>query len=651
MKILLVVPRFVASARQLYEYPIGLAYISAALKQAGHDVLCQNLNLDNTPPADAVAAAVRRWRPDVCATGAISPVHGVVKVILDAAREADPGIVNVVGGGIFGSDPEMAARALDADIGVIGEGESTAVELMAALDAGTDLGTVDGIAFRADGRLVTTAARAPIRDLGTLPWPDYDGLGLDHLVTTFSDRDNNFFATGRPPRTVAMITSRSCPFLCSFCFHPTGRVFRERPLDDVFAELEHYIERHGITAVRFMDELFAMDKRRVLEFSKRIKDYGLQWFVSLHASIVDEDFGDVLDTMRDAGCVYIGWGVESINPTVLKSMDKKVTRPELATALAETHAHRVGILGNFIFGDAAETIETANDTMDWWSRHRQYQIALSQLRLYPGSPLYVREKAAGRVAIQDGIYFDDPSRNLTAIPNGRFQAMLHRIGIFRESLTLPAGVLAFERNPEPDPDRGEHYRVEWRCPTCGTVNRECRVFFDWPHEFQHSLLTCSGCRSLVHVPRMIRRTWDAPELDQRYAEARVHRDAGHIEDAEATYRSLTELEFPAHVVDRPPPVVRAFFDLGMIAMEARGDIATAVRNLGPAVYWNAFDPVFHLAFASALLGEGSHSAARLHAEQARTLAGPDTAGIEAMAQPMVAMAEEREKAEGPRYFQ
>ena len=54
---------------------------------------------------------------------------------------------------------------------------------------------------------------------------------------------------------------------------------------------------------------------------------------------------------------------------------------------------------------------------------------------------------------------------------------------------------------------------------------------------------------------------------------------------------------------------------------------------------------------SALLGEGSHSAARLHAEQACTLAGPDTAGIEAMAQPMVAMAEEREKAEGPRYFQ
>ena len=71
----------------------------------------------------------------------------------------------------------------------------------------------------------------------------------------------------------------------------------------------------------------------------------------------------------------------------------------------------------------------------------------------------------------------------------------------------------------------------------------------------------------------------------------------------------------------------------------------------PAVYWNALDPFSHLAFASALLGEGSHSAARLHAEQARTLAGPDAAGIQAMAQPMIAMAEERERAEGRRDFQ
>ena len=193
MKILLVVPRFVASARQLYEYPIGLAYISAALKQAGHDVLCQNLNLDNTPPADAVAAAVRRWRPDVCATGAISPVHGVVKVILDAAREADPGIVNVVGGGIFGSDPEMAARALDADIGVIGEGESTAVETDGG--AGCRNGPrhgrpaspfvpTDGWSPRRRGRRSATSARCPGRI--------NDGLGLDHLVTTFSDRDKQF---------------------------------------------------------------------------------------------------------------------------------------------------------------------------------------------------------------------------------------------------------------------------------------------------------------------------------------------------------------------------------------------------------------------------------------------------------------------------
>ena len=209
----------------------------------------------------------------------------------------------------------------------------------------------------------------------------------------------------------------------------------------------------GITAVRFMDELFAMDKRRVLEFSKRIKDYGLQWFVSLHASIVDEDFGDVLDTMRDAGCVYIGWGVESINPTVLKSMDKKVTRPELATALAENPRAP---------GRHPRQLHLRRRGRDHRDRQRHHGLVVAPSaipdRAEPASPLSriaaLRDAKRRQAALrsEDGIYFDDPSRNLTAIPNGRFQAMLHRIGIFpREPDPAPPACSRSSATPNPTP--------------------------------------------------------------------------------------------------------------------------------------------------------------------------------------------------------
>jgi len=169
VKILLVVPRYVEKVGQYYIFPLGLAYVSGALKQAGHEVHCLNLNHRQGAVEDEVEQAVQEINPDAMGTGTLSVHYPLMKPILAAARRAKPDILNFVGNGAVTSEPELILSSTEADIGVLGEGEVTVVELIAALEAGRDLAGVQGIAFK-DGRggVTLTEGRKSARELDEL---------------------------------------------------------------------------------------------------------------------------------------------------------------------------------------------------------------------------------------------------------------------------------------------------------------------------------------------------------------------------------------------------------------------------------------------------------------------------------------------------
>ncbi|MEO5336812.1 MAG: B12-binding domain-containing radical SAM protein, partial [Magnetospirillum sp. WYHS-4] len=352
MRFLIAIPRFVPSGTA-YDFPLGIAYVSAALKAAGHEIHCLNLNHEAGKPDDIVARHVRTIDPDVFATGGLSPHFGAVESMFAGARRAKKDILNLVGGGVFSGDPEAVAPLLDMDIGAIGEADETVVEMAAALEAGKGLEEVAGLGLRQpDGSLRRTPERGPLRDIDALPWPDYEGFGADRLLSLQSPADNALFQFADPPRALPMVVSRSCPYACTFCFHPIGRVYRERSLDGFFAELKALVDRFGINLLMVNDELFAVKKRRLMEFCERIREFGIRWTAQMHASIVD---AEVVDTLRDSGCVIASYGLESMSDRVLTSMQKKIDRDRLEKALRLTYDGRIGIQGNFIFGDSAET--------------------------------------------------------------------------------------------------------------------------------------------------------------------------------------------------------------------------------------------------------------------------------------------------------
>ena len=618
MRILIVAPKYTPVRGQFYQFPLGLGYIISALKHAGFDVHALNCNESDEPSDLQVARMVTLLDPQICATGALSPFLPKVQEIFNAARRAKPSIVNIAGGGVLSSDPEAGPKVMDIDIGVIGEGEETIVDVVRTLQEGADLAGVFGIVYRkANGDVVRTIPRPAIADLGTVAWPDYDALGFGKVMDTQRASDNYFYHTTNTPRAIDMITSRSCPYRCTFCFHPTGKVYRERPLDDFFAELDHVVARYDVNMVALIDELFSLKKARLLEFCDRIAPYKLNWMVQLHVNCADDH---ILQRMKETGASYISYGVESMSQEVLISMQKKSKKERIHTVLGNTWEKKIGIQGNLIFGDSAETLETANESMHWWAENERCKIWINRLLVYPGSPDYIQAVRDGLITDRVGFIEDmDAVRiNISQMNDTDLDGLTTKIELAHHVLLDFAKVVAFEKETEIDPLRGESYRIAWDCPRCEHHNDYRRFLLDkW--EYYHSVrLTCRGCRSRFDVRNPAELAFE--DRPTQAEDARDYAAAVALLEAGREGEGVSAL---ADLVARRKWYFPAQLKLGEIA-KARGDRVAALKYFSRALYLYPFRPELHIRYADHMVWEGALGFARLHYAQALRL-DPDNA--------------------------
>lgn len=386
---LLVLPKEAAKVSGGYNvFPIGIAYVSAYIKSRGHNVFTANLEFHDGSTHDALKRLIETHAIDVLGTSGLSRDYPRLKDLIDIARAIKPDIKIVVGGGIISGDPEPAMIALDADFGVIGQGEITMHELATALNNDQPYGNVPGLIFKHGDGYVTTEVRKDIKDLDLLPFPDYDGFSYPEYM-----KQTNHEA--------AYITaSRSCPFKCTFCFHPSGDKYRKRSLDNIFQELDMLVAKYPFQVLQVSDELFAPKRDRVIEFCKRIAPYKLKWAVQLRVCDVDEE---LLKLMRDSGCISISYGIESADDRILTSMVKKITLAQIERALELTYNTGIDIQGSLIFGDAAETKETVENSLKWYDKHSHYVLDLNMIHIFPGTVLY--KNALARGILEDPVKF------------------------------------------------------------------------------------------------------------------------------------------------------------------------------------------------------------------------------------------------------
>lgn len=382
---------------EYYHFPLGIGYISAVMKKVpGIRVTNLNMNQAGRERHEIIRDWIRRHEIDMVLTGGLCTLYPRIREILEAAKQERADIVTVVGGGVVSGDPEAAMSALEfADYGVIGEGERTIDELCRALRDHGDPGGVKGLIYRRDGDWVLTGVREEIRDLGQIPWCDYEGFGFrEYLGQRFNLSYENHERWQTAP-TLSMLSSRSCPHKCTFCFHPEGGVYRQRDLDDVFAELTHLVHEYQPQSIAFVDEMIGMSQANLEKFCRGIQRFNLPWTTSFRVCDIT---GDKVRLLKKANCQGIFLGLESASDKILRSMRKGTTVTQIENALRISAEERLFAQGNFIFGDPEETYDTCMETLEWYLAHPQYSIALVSMMYYPGTEIYWRAVRSGKIS-------------------------------------------------------------------------------------------------------------------------------------------------------------------------------------------------------------------------------------------------------------
>ncbi len=391
MKILMIVPKYSLTHEPHYDYPfpMGLGYIVSVLKKAGRDVHCINLNHLCGSTEDLINKALDSEGYDFVCTGNNALGYSVTEAIITTAKKHHSHPKTILGGHIITSEPELVFNSLKPDFGIIGEGEETIIELLDFIEKNRNLNEVYGIVYSIDGKTVKTQNRKAIDDLDTVPLPDFESLGfkeqLDNMHTNYIYYSTIFDR----PRIYPLLASRSCPYQCTFCYHDSK--YRKRSIKNIMKELNEMVKKYKINIINMYDECFAIDKKRLSEFCEKIQklkkeiEWDLKWTCQLRVDSVDSD---VLKKMRDAGCYIISYGFESYSADVLKSMRKYITPQQIDHAFKITLEEKIGVQANFIFGDIAETKETAKITLDYWKNTCQGQVNLDFIQPYPGSGIY-----------------------------------------------------------------------------------------------------------------------------------------------------------------------------------------------------------------------------------------------------------------------
>jgi anaerobic magnesium-protoporphyrin IX monomethyl ester cyclase len=385
MRILLATPK-PADAFIPYGPPIGLCYLSSFLKQHGHGEV-RGVDL-NVQPLEDFAAALE----DADLVGLYASTKSI-KPAWELARLAKArGCTVVLGGPHPTLCPDETLAEAAVDFAVRGEGESTLLELVRLLEAGTgEAAAIDGLSYRSagDGSIVHTRERRVFSQLDDLPFPDL-----------------SLFDLGRYPSIdLSVAATRGCPYRCTNCQPALDKLcgrFRTRTVENVIAEIES-LRRHPVWCghVHFVDNDLTINRRWITQFCNEVIGRGLRirWACEGRANTLDRE---LLGLMKRAGCRMVGMGVESGSDRVLREIIRKgITRRQALDVV--TWAREVGIDVHcwFIIGIPGETLEEMRETIALAASLEATSIGFSIGTPWPGTGFHAVSREKGYLLSSD----------------------------------------------------------------------------------------------------------------------------------------------------------------------------------------------------------------------------------------------------------
>lgn len=395
-------------------YPIGIGYIASVLKEH-YDLIPLDLWIDG----DDIDAAIRKIKnnvPDVFCISVYSTQYPYFKELVHRLKDVYPEKPLVAGGPGATFSYQIFLEKTKIDYCVIGEGEITLKELLEKLNTPDD---IRGIAYRRNGRVILNPEREQIRNLDSIPMPDRSFYDFERYILN-AVKNRVLFKNAR--RNI-VITSRGCPYHCTFC-SKTFTGLRMRSIENIDAEIQMLKTEFEIEAVEFGDELVLINKKRALQICELMKRHDMSWGCQGRINVVDEE---LLKNMKAAGCVYVGYGVESYTQDILDKMKKKIKVDQILPAIQMTE--RVGIepVIQYMFGYPGEDDQSIMATEYFFKQIDRPYIGMVTTPL-PGTQLYrqalekniIGDEERYLMRLTSGYNYARPIANLTEFTDQEF---------------------------------------------------------------------------------------------------------------------------------------------------------------------------------------------------------------------------------------
>lgn len=371
--------------RDWISYPAQFAALSAFLKKNGHNIGFFDAALGMLTPSQAMEKTnLTGW--DVLAISVYTGGQTWTRDFISLVRTKYSGIKIVVGGPHISSLEIPSVEHLDADIGVVGEGELPLAELLVRLEENRPFDDIPGLIWKDGGGFKNTLMlpRWRIKDLDSLPMPDYEFIPPDRYFDSFRGAS----VARKKERCAVIFSSRGCPYTCTFC--ATNCTWMRQifafSADRVIAEIVLLKEKYGIEEIWFIDDTFTFSRSRTVEICRQMIEKKLNIFWRLPNGIRIESIDDELMLMmRRAGCYMTGVGIETGSESAMKRIKKRLDIKIIREKIAILRRNRILVSGFFIYGFPWETLEQIQETENLIIDVPFDRMQISIFNPYPGS--------------------------------------------------------------------------------------------------------------------------------------------------------------------------------------------------------------------------------------------------------------------------
>ncbi|HEY4407260.1 MAG TPA: radical SAM protein [Xanthobacteraceae bacterium] len=400
--------------------PLGLAYIAGAAKEAGlsytvidgtgealdqvspyslrDDFMIQGL------PFDEIARRIPPLTRVIGLSCMFSTLWPLTRQLAEHIRQRFPDSILVLGGEHGTAVPEHVLRNSPIDIVILGEGEETFVRLAGRITAGEPWQDVPGLAYLADGIFHDSGLSPRIRKIDDISLPDWDSFPIENYISRHQINGINL------GRAMPLLSTRGCPYQCTFCSSPGMWTTRYVPRDPVKVadEIEHYKNKYGVVNFDFQDLTAVVKRPWVIRFCRELmrRRLNVTWQMpsGTRCEIFDEEVADLL---YQSGCRALAFAPESGAPEILEKIKKQVDLDDMLTAMRIAVRRGFKLSCFIVIGFPDDTPATLRKTLGLIRRMALlgvHDVAVSKFVPYPGSSLFKRLQQEGKIEVDDKFF-------------------------------------------------------------------------------------------------------------------------------------------------------------------------------------------------------------------------------------------------------